>query len=222
MRNHPLDKPGPCKDYCHDLCDDGNMCAINYKISNEECTCLAEPESLNCDDGDPETDDNCVPSVGCVHLPKTPKTIPVCSGEDAVPCGDDGGYFVCIFGGAHNIFNEDHRTVCSDSSSLTSHIENEKDYCGQCSVTNTPTQSQSPTSPWIVTPNPTTKPTVRPTTTSKPTDQCLNINTYNEIDNDIETLKNNIGSGRERSHFLGGIVVSRGFLCCLLLFILMT
>ena len=73
--------------------------------------------------------------------------------------------------------------------------------------TNTPTQS--PTSPWIVTPNPTTNPTVRPTTTSKPTDQCLNINTYNEIDNDIETLKNNIGSGRERSHFLGGIVVSR-------------
>ena len=69
--------------------------------------------------------------------------------------------------------------------------------------TNTPTQS--PTSPWIVTPNPTTNPTVRPTTTS----QCLNVNTYNEIDNDIETLKNNIGNGRERSHFLGGIVVSR-------------
>lgn len=76
--------------------------------------------------------------------------------------------------------------------------------------TNTPTQS--PTSPWIVTPNPTTNPTVLPTTqttTSKPTEQCLNVNTYNEIDNDIETLKNNIGNGRERSHFLGGIVVSR-------------
>ena len=136
MHNHPLDKPGPCKDYCHDLCDDGNMCTINYKISNEECTCLAEPESLNCDDGDPETDDNCVPSVGCVHLPKTPKTIPVCSDEDAVPCGDDGGYFVCIFDEAHNIFNEDHgyKTVCSDDPSLISHVENEKDYCGQCSV----------------------------------------------------------------------------------------
>ena len=68
--------------------------------------------------------------------------------------------------------------------------------------------TQSPTSPWIVTPNPTTQPMVRPTTStsSKPTEQCFNMNTYNEIDVDINTLKNNIGSGRERSHFLGGIV----------------
>jgi hypothetical protein len=38
------------------------------------------------------------------------------------------------------------------------------------------------------------------------TERCFTVSTYNAIDNDIETLKNNIANAKTRSHFLGGIV----------------
>ena len=66
MKNNPLDRPGPCKDYCQALCDDGNMCTINHEVLDDECTCLAQPQEVNCDDGDPDTDDTCDPIIGCV------------------------------------------------------------------------------------------------------------------------------------------------------------
>ena len=73
--------------------------------------------------------------------------------------------------------------------------------------TTRPTQSPS-RQPIVTTPPPqSTVPSTSPTT--KPTEQttpCLNINTYNEIDNDINDIKNSILNAKDRSHFLGGIV----------------
>eukprot|EP00580_Thalassiosira_gravida_P007736 CAMPEP_0201646866 /NCGR_PEP_ID=MMETSP0493-20130528/34738_1 /ASSEMBLY_ACC=CAM_ASM_000838 /TAXON_ID=420259 /ORGANISM="Thalassiosira gravida, Strain GMp14c1" /LENGTH=387 /DNA_ID=CAMNT_0048122125 /DNA_START=1 /DNA_END=1160 /DNA_ORIENTATION=- len=59
---------------------------------------------------------------------------------------------------------------------------------------------------------PTRKPSKRPTRnpTTKPTtsdpSSCFTVTTYNSIDADIETLKNEISDEGARSHFLGGIL----------------
>jgi len=73
--------------------------------------------------------------------------------------------------------------------------------------TTRPTQSPS-RQPVVTTPPPqssapSTSPTTKPT---EPTPPCLNINTYNEIDKDINDIKNSILNAKDRSHFLGGIV----------------
>jgi len=68
MVNNPLDMTGHCKDHCQDLCDDNNMCTVTHKVSNNQCSCLTEPGQINCDDGDPSTEDRCEPTIGCVHL----------------------------------------------------------------------------------------------------------------------------------------------------------
>ena len=47
--------------------DDGNMCTINHDVLDDKCTCLAQPQEVNCDDGDPDTEDTaCDPIIGCV------------------------------------------------------------------------------------------------------------------------------------------------------------
>ena len=60
---------GPCKDYCEELCDDGNKCTTNHNIIGESCQCLDPPTPVDCNDNDPGTLDACDPSVGCVHKP---------------------------------------------------------------------------------------------------------------------------------------------------------
>ena len=67
LKQYPLDKPGPCKNYCRDLCEDGNMCTVNHQVSNDLCTCLSQPLSIDCNAGIFGTEDKCVPSYGCVH-----------------------------------------------------------------------------------------------------------------------------------------------------------
>ncbi|HDR73579.1 MAG TPA: hypothetical protein ENN85_06680 [Methanoculleus sp.] len=44
-------------------CDDGNACTINDVYDGGVCSGVA----LDCDDGDPLTDDWCDPAVGCRH-----------------------------------------------------------------------------------------------------------------------------------------------------------
>ena len=67
LKQYPLDKAGPCKNYVRDLCEDGNMCTVNHQVSNDLCTCLSQPLSIDCNAGIFGTEDKCVPSFGCVH-----------------------------------------------------------------------------------------------------------------------------------------------------------
>ena len=45
-------------------CNDGNACTVNEECANGECTGGAP---LNCDDGNPCTDDSCDQDSGCIH-----------------------------------------------------------------------------------------------------------------------------------------------------------
>ncbi len=47
-------------------CNDGDDCTVGDICHNGQCT--GGPQA-NCDDGNPCTDDSCLPSVGCVNLP---------------------------------------------------------------------------------------------------------------------------------------------------------
>jgi hypothetical protein len=47
-------------------CDDGNICTQGDFCSNGKCL---GGTPLNCDDGDPNTVDSCVPGKGCIHCP---------------------------------------------------------------------------------------------------------------------------------------------------------
>lgn len=58
-------------------CEDGNLCTISDQCDNGSCT-AGEPR--NCNDGNPCTDDSCVPDLGCVY---TPNQAPC---DDADPC----------------------------------------------------------------------------------------------------------------------------------------
>ena len=43
------------------------MCTVNHQVSNDLCTCLSQPLSIDCNAGIFGTEDKCVPSYGCVH-----------------------------------------------------------------------------------------------------------------------------------------------------------
>jgi hypothetical protein len=60
--------PG-CRDCSEDAdCRDANLCNGEESCSDGSCQAGAP---LDCDDGDPCTDDGCVPTVGCEHNPNT-------------------------------------------------------------------------------------------------------------------------------------------------------
>lgn len=72
---------GPCDGLADGSpCDDGDLCT-----SNDRCVgglCLPE-EAISCDDDNVCTDDTCLPTEGCVHLPN----LAAC--EDGDPCTSD-------------------------------------------------------------------------------------------------------------------------------------
>ena len=88
--------------------------------------------------------------------------------------------------------------------------------------TKTPMPSDLPTIAPTFTFEPTNQPTLRPTTrpTPVPTPQqikgCITNKVYDDIDRDIEQLKNGITNVKKKAHFLGGIVrlVAHDFVSC--------
>jgi len=64
------------------LCDDADLCSVNSICSDGAC---AGGEPINCNDGNPCTDDGCDPELGCTHA------------HNAVAC-DDGD--ICTLGDA--------------------------------------------------------------------------------------------------------------------------
>ena len=89
--------PGPCEiifcdkdagECAYKAAENGTACSTGSPcITNETCQdvdCIGEP--VNCDDGDPCTDDGCHPAAGCAHNLLANCCAPQCEGK---VCGDD-------------------------------------------------------------------------------------------------------------------------------------
>lgn len=62
------DSPGSCLDNCAGLCNDSNVCTIDYEADAETCMCWSEPRpSVDCDDSNVCTQDSCDITEGCVY-----------------------------------------------------------------------------------------------------------------------------------------------------------
>ncbi len=72
-------------------CDDGSLCTLPDKCVDGAC--VPGPEA-NCNDGNPCTDDSCVPKSGCAH---TANALP-CSDNDACTLGDQCADGACKAG----------------------------------------------------------------------------------------------------------------------------
>jgi hypothetical protein len=73
------------------LCDDNDKCTVNGTCLDGACT-TGDP--VNCNDGNPCTDDSCDASSGCVHMPNTAP----CSDNDACTTGDVCNDSACVPG----------------------------------------------------------------------------------------------------------------------------
>ena len=122
------------------VCDDGDVCTVVDKCLQGECAAGVE---VNCNDGNPCTDDSCTPESGCIHLDNDL----ACNDGDVCTTGDQCAGGACL--GGQQLVCDDNN-VCTDESCLPdvgcTHVANqaecddgnactEGDYCedGQCS-----------------------------------------------------------------------------------------
>jgi hypothetical protein len=75
------------------LCDNGDACTVNDKCIEGVCT---GGVAVNCNDGNPCTDDACVPESGCTHEANTA----ACTDGDACTVGDHCAEGQCVGGAA--------------------------------------------------------------------------------------------------------------------------
>ncbi|MFH1532887.1 MAG: hypothetical protein ABIK09_19355 [Pseudomonadota bacterium] len=87
-------------------CDDGDPCALADTCSEGACVAGV---TANCNDGNPCTDDGCLPGVGCTH---TANTLP-CDDGNACTVGDACQGGLCVVG--DDLGCEDDN-VCTDDS----------------------------------------------------------------------------------------------------------
>ena len=86
------------------LCEDGDQCTLADKCSEGKC---AAGFTVNCNDGNPCTDDSCVPEEGCLHE----NNAVVCSDGDFCTLGD-----ACVNGACASVEpkNCDDGNACTD------------------------------------------------------------------------------------------------------------
>jgi hypothetical protein len=88
------------------LCDNADGCTFNTKCTEGAC---AGADEVNCNDGNPCTDDSCDPATGCVHL----NNEAACSDGDVCSTLDTCSEGACVIGPL---------LVCDDNNSCTEDI----------------------------------------------------------------------------------------------------
>lgn len=97
-----------CKFTPNDLaCSDGSDCTVEDTCSQGACVGVG---ALKCDDGNPCTEDLCLPDEGCQHLPSSGSP---CSDGDLCTIGDACVEGACIPGSTQNC---DDSNPCTDDS----------------------------------------------------------------------------------------------------------
>lgn len=89
-------------------CDDGNICTVGDRCDGG--VCRGGKDLLSCEDQNPCTDDVCVPSKGCVHIPNNAP----CDDGDPCTLGDVCKKGVCLPGNLP--------AICDDNNPCTDDI----------------------------------------------------------------------------------------------------
>lgn len=80
------DLDGACNGVCASLCDDANACTIDDTGDCEFNGCPLVRAPVDCDDGDPLTEDSCSPASGCVNVCMDGYTRDPVSGDCVLLC----------------------------------------------------------------------------------------------------------------------------------------